>query len=210
MNYRLPETRPLSVIGAPSSAGAYGPGQERAPHAFRRHGFLSHLSSRGLDVTDRGDGTAALWRADDANPAASNVDMVAEIVTELADTVAAAMAAGQAVLVLGGDCTVELGTVAGASRAHGRVGLAYVDLDADLNTPETGDGILDWMGVAHLLDVAGADERLTTIGPVARCWTPMRSASSAPTASPIRNRSSSTVSPSMWRIWPPSVTTWPG
>lgn len=165
MNYRLPETRPLSVIGAPSSAGAYGPGQERAPHAFRRHGLLSHLSSRGLDVTDRGDGTAALWRADDTNPTAANVNVVAEIVTELADTVAAAMAAGQAVLVLGGDCTVELGTVAGASRAHGRVGLAYVDLDADLNTPETGDGILDWMGVAHLLDVAGAHERLTTIGP---------------------------------------------
>ena len=58
-------------------------------------------------------------------------------------------------LVLGGDCTVELGTVAGAIRSGTTVGLAYIDLDADLNTPETGDGILDWMGVAHLLDVPG-------------------------------------------------------
>jgi arginase len=66
--------------------------------------------------------------------------------------------------VLGGDCTVELGTVAGASRDGSRVGLVYVDLDTDLNTPLTGDGILDWMGVAHLLGVPGSDERLSNLG----------------------------------------------
>jgi arginase len=44
------------------------------------------------------------------------------------------------------------------------VGVVYVDLDTDLNTPQTGDGILDWMGVAHLLDVPGADERLSSLG----------------------------------------------
>lgn len=155
---------PLSLIGAPSSAGAYGPGQERAPGAFRRHGLVTHLERRGLTVLDRGDGATVRWQADRTNPTASNVHLVAEVAAELADTVAAAMAQGQAVLVLGGDCTVELGTVAGATRDRSRVGVAYVDLDADLNTPATGDGILDWMGAAHLLDVDGAHPHLASIG----------------------------------------------
>ena len=43
------------------------------------------------------------------------------------------------------------------------MGLAYIDLDADLNTPATGDGILDWMGVAHLLAIPGAHGELSSL-----------------------------------------------
>ncbi len=154
----------LSVIGAPSSAGAYGPGQERAPAVFREHGLIAELAARGLDVTDRGDGAIVNWKVDEASPTAGNVDLVTTVAMDLADTVASAFTEDHNVLVLGGDCTVELGTVAGAIRGSASVGLAYIDLDADLNTPETGDGILDWMGVAHLLDVQGADDRLSSLG----------------------------------------------
>ena len=70
--------------------------------------------------------------------------------------VAESLAEGAALLVLGGDCTVELGTVAGASVDTEDLGLIYIDLDTDLNTPESvEDGALDWMGVAHLLGVDG-------------------------------------------------------
>jgi arginase len=153
----------LSVIGAPTSAGAFGPGQERAPSAFREHGVLDGLRAGGLDVVDRGDGRRAEWRTDERNPDARNVDTVAAVARELADTVAAVLGDGHDVLVLGGDCTIELGTVAGAIRDGARVGLAYVDLDADLNIPGTGEGALDWMGVAHLLDVDGAHQTLTSL-----------------------------------------------
>lgn len=165
--------RSLSIIGAPSSAGAYGPGQERAPGTFRHHGLIAHLRAVGLDVADHGDGSTTVWRTDESNPTACNADLVADVAAELADTVAAAMAADHNVLVLGGDCTVELGTVAGAIRDGSRVGLAYVDLDADLNTPETGDGILDWMGAAHLLDIPGAHPHLASISTTKPMLTPM-------------------------------------
>lgn len=158
-------TKALSVIGAPSSAGAYGPGQERTPTVFREHGLMSELEARGIDVIDHGDGDTTHWRADAENPTASNVELVTTVARELADTVAAAFIEDHNVLVLGGDCTVELGTVAGAIRDAASVGLAYIDLDADLNTPETGDGILDWMGVAHLLDIGGAHDTLAALGP---------------------------------------------
>ena len=75
------------------------------------------------------------------------------------------MADGEAALVLGGDCTVELGTVAGALRDEHSVGLIYIDLDVDLNAPETSDGALDWTGVAHLLDLPGTAVELGSLGP---------------------------------------------
>jgi len=47
----------------------------------------------------------------------------------------------------------------------GRLGLVYLDLHADLNVPSSVvDGALDWMGVAHLLDVDGAESELAGIG----------------------------------------------
>ncbi len=155
----------LSVIGAPSSAGAYGPGQELTPTVLRRHGLVETLRSIGLDVVDRGDGRLAVFGPDDDHPTARNPDTVAAVSRELAGSVATALADDHRLLVLGGDCTIELGVVAGAIRDGARVGLAYVDLDADLNTPETGDGAIDWMGVAHLLDVPGAIDELAGLGP---------------------------------------------
>jgi arginase len=82
------------------------------------------------------------------------------------DSLKKALGDGGAVLVLGGDCTVELGTVAGALRSTNDVGLVYIDLDTDLNTPvSTTDGALDWMGVAHMLGVADTLKELVEIGP---------------------------------------------
>ena len=107
-------TRSLSIIGAPTSAGAYGPGQERTPGVFREHGLVDALRDGSLDVVDRGDGRTAPWQPDEANPTAHNADTVVAVATELADSVAAAFSDGHDILVLGGDCTLEIGTVAGA------------------------------------------------------------------------------------------------
>jgi arginase len=151
------------VIDAPSSAGAYGPGQELAPAAFRRYGLLRILGRRRMirDCTSR---PPVRWRDDPDNPSARNVAQVAEVATTLAGQVNAAFAEGNAVLELGGDCTVELGVVTGAVADGSNVGLIYIDGDADLNTPATGDGVLDWMGMAHLLDVEGAHPGLAGLG----------------------------------------------
>src|SRR5687768_11280081 len=137
---------PLAVIGAPSSAGAYAPGQEKAPAAFRRHGLIHSLGRTGRAVGDRGDVKGFRWRPDLERPAAMNLPAVRATAAAVAERVAEAMSAGEAVLVLGGDCTIELGVVAGALRGTGSVGLVYLDGDADLNVPATSDGALDWTG----------------------------------------------------------------
>jgi arginase len=157
--------RALDLIGAPSSAGAYAPGQEKAPAALRRHGLVEALTRAGHHVHDRGDVPGFRWRPDLSRPDAMNLDAVRGVAVAVADQVAETMAAHRSVLVLGGDCTVELGTVAGALRDGGSVGLVYIDFDADLNTPQTSDGALDWTGVAHLLGIPGAAAALRSLGP---------------------------------------------
>jgi arginase len=95
-----------------------------------------------------------------------NANIVAEVARGVSERVAAALAECSKVLVLGGDCTVELGTVAGASRTTQSIGLVYIDLDTDLNTPlSTTDGALDWMGVAHMLGLPDTVPELASLGP---------------------------------------------
>src|SRR5262245_18661039 len=86
-------TRILSLIGAPSSAGAYAPGQEKAPAAFRRHGLVPALSGTGRRVQDRGDVAAFRWRPDLARPKAMNLDAVRQTAKAVAAHVADAMSA---------------------------------------------------------------------------------------------------------------------
>ncbi|WP_085422054.1 arginase family protein [Xaviernesmea oryzae] len=146
----------LTVIGAPTSAGAYAPGQEKAPETFRRHGLIPALERAGWRVGDMGDLACFRWRPDLGNRNAMNLGPVREAAMALSRHVGHAMAEGEAALVLGGDCTIELGVVAGALSDGASVGLIYIDGDADLNVPETAEGALDWTGIAHMLDLPGA------------------------------------------------------
>ncbi len=156
----------LDIIGAPSSAGAYAPGQERAPDAIRAAGLLASLTERGITVNDCGDVPGFRWRVDREHPRAMNAELAAAVARAVADRVAQSLAERAAVLVLGGDCTVELGTVGGALVDNDDLGLIYIDLDTDLNTPQsTEDGALDWMGVAHLLGLDGTEDVLSRLGP---------------------------------------------
>jgi arginase len=151
----------IAVIGAPRSAGAFAPGQEDAPAALRAAGLVE-----ALGASDRGDTPRFRWRVDHEAPRAMNADAVVDGVRAVAAEVQGVLDAGDLPLVLGGDCTVGVGTVAGAVAADTEPRLVYLDLHPDLNTPgSVPDGAMDWMGVAHMLDLEGADERLAAAGP---------------------------------------------
>ena len=166
-------TRPLGVIGVPTSAGAFAPGQEQAPAALRRAGLLESLRRSGAEVHDHGDREVWRWRPDREHRRAQNAGAVVEIVRDTADRVSRSIGAGETPLVLGGDCTVGIGTVAGHVSAAERVGLIYFDTHADLNVPESvREGTLDWMGMAHMLGVQGAVPELVAAGPRAPLLAP--------------------------------------
>lgn len=153
------------MIGVPTSAGAFAPGQELAPAALRRAGLLGLLREGAAEVRDHGDREVWRWRPDRENRRAQNLEQVVEIVRDTARRVAEAIGAGEATLVLGGDCTVGIGTVAGHVDSGEHVGLVYFDVHADLNVPQSvRPGALDWMGMAHMLGEDGAAPELVEVG----------------------------------------------
>jgi arginase len=157
---------PLGVIGVPSSAGAFAPGQEQAPRALRDAGLIDRLTQAGIHVVDHGDSPVWRWRPDRTRRYAQNLEAVVEQVQALAERVRRSVAAGEVPLVLGGDCTLELGTVSGFLPSDQRLTLLYFDLHADLNVPDSApDGALDWMGMAHMLGEERATPELSRFGP---------------------------------------------
>jgi arginase len=167
-------SKPLAIIGTPSSAGAYAPGQELAPIALRSTGLLTFLGNAGREVMDYGDSPLFRWRPDRTNRYAQNLPAVMDAIATTAARVEAADSAGHLPVVLGGDCTVGIGTVSGMLAANPeRLGLIYFDLHADLNTPgSVPDGALDWMGMSHLLDEPAGLPELRQIGPRTPLLTP--------------------------------------
>ena len=157
-------SRQWSLIGAPSSAGAHTPGVEKAPAALRAAGLLEALPG----ATDLGDVPGFRWRPDPARPTAQNAPVVARVARDVAAAVAAAPGVP---LVVGGDCTVTLGLVAGTAAPA----LVYVDGGPDLYTPLTRpNGNLDAMGLAHMLKLPGTEPAVTAVGGAEPLLTPDR------------------------------------
>jgi arginase len=160
--------RSIGLIGVPSSAGAHWPGQEKAPGALRTVGLIGRLEDAGLRVDDHGDLPHVRFRPDKRRRHQQNLSAVIEVTSQVADRAEASLRADQVPLVLGGDCTIELGVLAGCLRSEreGELGLLYVDGHVDLNTPLTSpSGILDSMGVAHMVAEEGTAEGLSRVGP---------------------------------------------
>jgi len=156
--------RRIGLLGVPSSAGARQIGQDSTPALFRRIGFLDLVGELQLDVVDYGDLPRVSYRPDRANRHSQNLPLVAAVARQVADRVATIDDDGAFPLVIGGDCTITLGVVAGLARRTPTLGLMYFDGDVDLNTPATtASGIFDGMGLAHIIG-RGAPE-LAGIGP---------------------------------------------
>jgi len=154
----------FGLIGVPSSAGAHGPGQEKAPSALRQAGLLGALREAGLEVEDLGDLPVVRFAPDRVERRRQSQSQVVKVARQVAEAVARAVERELIPIVLGGDCTITLGVVAGLLRHQPDLGLIYFDGDADLTTPETThSGIFDSMGVAHL--IGQGDPDLAHVGP---------------------------------------------
>jgi len=140
------------VIGVPTSAGAHHAGQELAPDALRAAGLTGRLAAAGLSVADEGNLPGGMFAPDRGATGGRNLAAVVRVADEVAEAVAAIASGGRLPLVLGGDCTITIGAVAGLRRCHQDASLIYVDGDADIEVPgDGGSGILDSMGISHLL-----------------------------------------------------------
>lgn len=133
----------VAIIGAPIDLGAGRRGVDMGPSAVRVAGIGRHLAALGYDVNDLGNIPVAQPEAvGDAGPSeARYLPQISASCERLGELVAQSLADGAIPLVLGGDHSIAVGTVAGVSRffrASGRkVGLLWMDAHADMNTPQS-------------------------------------------------------------------------
>jgi arginase len=137
-----PYPEDIRLIGVPLDLGAGRRGVDMGPSALRIAGLRERLERLGYRVTDAGDIAVTIPEtADPGDPKAHYLPQIAEVVAVVADRVTDAMRDGAIPLVLGGDHSISIGSIAGAARwARERdedVGLLWFDAHADLNTPET-------------------------------------------------------------------------
>lgn len=141
----------IAILGAPMSAAAMSIGHEGAPAALRTAGIVDRLRTAGYEVVDLGDDPPQLYKPDEDSPRARNLPRIIAGLEALKPRVEQAVKSGALPLILSGDCSIALATVAGVRRYFRNVGMIYMDGDADLNTPATTpSGCVDGMVVTHL------------------------------------------------------------
>lgn len=136
-------TRKVSIIGVPLDLGAGRRGVDMGPSAFRVAGVNAKVASLGYEVTDLGDLDVSIQET--RNPGDPTLKYLEEIRLTceiLRDQVREALSTGSLPVVLGGDHSIAMGTIAGVSRYHAehgnqRVGLIWFDAHGDMNTPAT-------------------------------------------------------------------------
>lgn len=130
--------RKLSIIGMPMDLGQRRRGVDMGPSAIRYAGINERLKPLFDDIHDLGD--IPIGREEvviDKESNLRNLDLVAEKSAILAEKVDAAIQGGSFPLVLGGDHSIAIGTLAGVARHYQNLGVIWYDAHGDLNTAET-------------------------------------------------------------------------
>ncbi|MDP9990374.1 arginase [Variovorax boronicumulans] len=152
-------TLPYAILKAPSTLGLATDGVERLPDRLLDLGLAQRIHARRagrLAVPPRNP-------VPDADTGILNAKAIAAWSPRLADAMEAVLDAREFPIVLGGDCTIVLGSML-ALRRRGRYGLLFIDGNADFFQPEAepnGEGasmdlaLVTGYGPSLLTDIEG-------------------------------------------------------
>ncbi|HEY8830536.1 MAG TPA: arginase [Candidatus Limnocylindria bacterium] len=133
----------VEIVGVPMDLGGFRRGVDMGPSAIRYAGLRRVLTGLGYRVTDRGN---VRGQDRDQDPEieyrhgarqAHHSEEIVRASEELATVIADIVRSGAIPVVLGGDHSIGMGTIAGLARAGHRVGVIWVDAHGDINTPDT-------------------------------------------------------------------------
>ncbi|MGG3467376.1 arginase [Neobacillus pocheonensis] len=154
----------LSIIGMPMDLGQMRRGVDMGPSAIRYAGINERLKPLFDEIHDLGD--IAIGRPEvvvDKESNLRNLDLVAEKSALLAEKVDEAVQSGAFPLVLGGDHSIAIGTLAGVAKHYKDLGVIWYDAHGDLNTAETSpSGNIHGMPLAASIGLG--HQKLTELG----------------------------------------------
>ena len=148
--------------------GADRRGVDMGPSAIRYARLKESLEKLGIEVTDHGNLRVPVPEsASVAEQNAKYYPIIKAVCEELADVVAEVVKSGSFPLVLGGDHSIAMGTIAGIARVRGNApGVIWVDAHGDINTPlSSPSGNVHGMPVHFALEQHAVDPaRMVFIG----------------------------------------------
>jgi arginase len=152
-------SKSVNILGAPLDLGAARRGVDMGPSAIRYAGLAERLEGIGLEVTDSGNVVAELPEvASELDEHARYLPAILRSCAQIAGRVAGLASSGALPLVLGGDHSIAMGTLAGLHSAFGPGAVLWVDAHGDLNRPETSpSGNVHGMPLAAALGRCGFD-----------------------------------------------------
>lgn len=132
----------VSVIGAPLDLGAGHRGVDAGPSAFRIAGLMGAIREMGYPVVDEGNIQVQIPEClPEGQANAKFLSEIADACEHQRAKVFEALQKGHFPLVLGGDHSIAIGTVAAISSYYRQqdqeIGVIWVDAHADMNTPDT-------------------------------------------------------------------------
>ena len=145
------------MIGAALDLGQGRRGVDMGPSAIRYAGLDARLDELGHEYVDCGNVETAVAEATTAgDEQARFLPQIKDTSQRIAALVARAAREDSVPVVLGGDHSVALGTLAGLAEVHGPGGTIWIDAHGDLNSPDTSpSGNVHGMVLAAVLGLAG-------------------------------------------------------
>jgi arginase len=133
-------TRRVDILGVPMDLGADRRGVDMGPSAIRYARLHERLREQGVsEILDRGNLVVPdrdIAKIQQGDP--KYFGLIQSVCDVLADSVEKSVKDGAFPLVLGGDHSIAIGTLAGLRRARGEApGLIWFDAHADINSPKT-------------------------------------------------------------------------
>ncbi len=134
--------RTVNIIGVPLDLGAGRRGVDMGPSAVRVADLNGRVGSLGYTVQDVGDVSVTIPETQHfGNPKIKFLREITQVCEHLAGLVQDSLERQLLPIVLGGDHSIAIGTLAGVARYSQRVqqsmGLIWFDAHADFNTPDS-------------------------------------------------------------------------
>jgi len=154
----------VRVIGTPMDLGADRRGVDFGASAIRYANLNTRLRSLGHSVHDIGNLVVPQPESQPlGNSKLKYLGPIVQVCEELAKVVTDTLQSGEFPLVLGGDHSIALGSIAGVTHMHKNVGVIWIDAHADFNTYETTpSGNIHGMILAASVGIG--ESRLTNMG----------------------------------------------
>ncbi len=130
----------VSLIGVPINYGCDKDGAQHGPEKLREKKIVEVIKKCNHSIYDLGN--LHVPKVSDSEKYAFHDKMkylkpIVEVNTNLAHQVYSALASGNFPFVIGGDHSLGLGSISGASRYYSNLAVVWIDAHGDINTSET-------------------------------------------------------------------------